>query len=161
MLVGEIAGGKMLKRKNVLCNTFLYYNMKDGEQTDLGIKPVFKTKGAAAADVAIPYDVTIPAKSSFKVDLMIGFEIAEGSCIKMYPRSSLLINYGLLSPVTIIDWDYRFEHVHWQCFNLTDHDVHLEKGTRVAQIMLLEQSMEGDWERENTVRTGGHGSTGV
>lgn len=151
-----------MKQKKVECNTFIYYKTDEkGNRFDEGIKPVFKTKGAAAADVAIPNDVIIPAHSSAKVDLMIGFEIPEGYCIKMYPRSSLMVNHGLLSPVTIIDWDYRFMHVHWQCYNLTDKDVSLTKGTRVTQIMLVEQSYEGDWERENVVREGGHGSTGV
>lgn len=98
-----------------------------------GIMPVFKTKGAACADVAIPERTPILAHQTVKIDLNISFDIPEGYKVIMYPRSSLLVKLGLMSPVSIIDSDYK-GHVHVPIHNLTNNTIFLEAGERVAQI---------------------------
>lgn len=125
-----------------------------------GNLPVYKTKLAACADVSIPYDIVIPAKSAVKFDLLIGFNIHDDMKIIMYPRSSLLINKGLVQPTSIIDADYSGKHVHVPFYNPTDHDIVLERGERVAQIECVPRYDCRDWVHETNERTGGFGSTG-
>lgn len=125
-----------------------------------GIMPVYKTKEAACADVSLPHAVTIKPNEILKVDLLVGFDIPAGSKIVMYPRSSLLMKYGLMSPTSIIDSDYRGRHIHWPVINLGGDPITLDKGTRVAQIELCQTEQVTDWEMERVERTGGFGSTG-
>jgi deoxyuridine 5'-triphosphate nucleotidohydrolase len=125
-----------------------------------GIMPVYKTKEAACADVALPYPVTIKPGEVVKVDLLVGFDIPNGKKIVMYPRSSLLMKYGLMSPTSIIDSDYRGQHIHWPVINLGGDPITLDTGTRVAQIELCSTEQVVDWDLERNERTGGFGSTG-
>lgn len=155
----------MKKDKKISCPAYLFYEQdaagnrkQDGIQ---GINPVYMTKGAACADVAVPYDITVRAHTVEKFDLWIGFEIPEGYKVIMYPRSSLLIKYGFMMSVSIIDSDYSGQHVHVPIYNPTDNDIVLEKGARVAQVECTPVYDCEDWEHKNEERSnGGFGSTG-
>lgn len=125
-----------------------------------GHLPTYKTKEAACADVALPCDVTIYPGEVVKIDLLIGFEIPNGYKLVMYPRSSLLVNSGVISPTSIIDSDYSGKHIHWPAVNVSRKDAEFKAGTRVAQIELVPCTQVADWGRENIERTGGFGSTG-
>ena len=125
-----------------------------------GKTPVYKTREAACADVILPVDVTLRGSSIQKVPLDLAFEIPNGYKIIMYPRSSLLINYGLMSPTSIIDSDYNGKEIHWPVVNLKKKVITLKAGTRVAQIECVPCTQVVNWERENVERTGGFGSTG-
>jgi len=125
-----------------------------------GNLPVYKTKLAACADVSLPVDIRIPARSSFKVDLLIGFNIPDDMKIMMYPRSSLLVMKGLIQPTSVIDADYSGQHVHVPFYNPTDHEIVLEQGERVAQIECVPRYDCRDLIHETNERTGGFGSTG-
>ena len=126
--------------KKVECDCYLFGEEQLVENrkklVPKGIMPVYKTKGAAAADCAIPETVTVPPHKTVVIDLWIGFDIPKGYCIKMYPRSSLLVKRGLMQPVSIIDQDYSGQRVHAPGHNMTDESVVLEKGERICQIML-------------------------
>ena len=125
-----------------------------------GKVPVYKTKQAACADVYLPEDVTIePGKVSCP-GLQLGFEIPAGNKIVMYPRSSLLVKFGIIQPTSIIDADYSGMEIHAPLYNATDKPVTLKAGDRVAQIELQEYSRVLDWNFESNERTGGFGSTG-
>ena len=100
-----------------------------------GAVPVFKTEGAACADVCLPETITIEPHARFCIPLRIGFDIPKGYKIVMYPRSSLLVKRGIFSPTSIIDSDYKGE-IHFVGFSVTDYYIKLESGTRVAQIEL-------------------------
>ena len=128
-----------------------------------GIPPAYTTIEAAAADIAIPYEITIPAKSVVYVDLLLRTNIEIGNCLLMFPRSSLLIKHGLFMPVSVIDSDYKL-NIHVPMYNVTDTDVTLEKGTRVAQVMLQDchNRVTSNFTNEiNEIRQGGCGSTGT
>ena len=140
----------------VYCKPIIFTDDKGNS----GNKPKFMTKFAACADVAIPYDITIKPGETCKFDLLLGFDIPCEYKIVMYPRSSLLIKHGLLSPTSIIDADYSGQHVHWPVVNVGKEEVTLEKGTRVCQIEIQPCSQVIEWDREDTKRTGGFGSTG-
>ena len=125
-----------------------------------GKVPVYKTKQAACADVYLPEDVTIEPGKVACPGLQLGFEIPAGSKIVMYPRSSLLVKFGIIQPTSIIDADYSGMEVHAPLYNTTNKSVTLKAGDRVAQIELQEYSRVLDWNFESNERTGGFGSTG-
>lgn len=125
-----------------------------------GKMPVYKTKEAACADMALPKAISINPGEVVRVDLLVGFEIPNGKKIIMYPRSSLLDNYKVMSPTSIIDSDYSGRHVHFIAINLGKEPVVLDRDTRVVQIECVPCEQVADWGRENTERTGGFGSTG-
>lgn len=94
------------------------------------------TAGAAAADVCTPERIVIKAGQIKKIPLGVGFMIPKGYCVKMYPRSSLMIKKGLIQPVSIIDSDFSGCEVHCPLYNCTQEDCILEAGERVAQVQL-------------------------
>lgn len=158
----------MAQKKNVECYCYLFgtEHMVENRRKIVpkGIMPVYKTKEAACADIAVPDEVIVPAGKSVMVDLWIGFEIPKGYKIIMYPRSSLLIKKGLIQPVSIIDSDYSGQRVHAPLFNPTTQDIKLEAGERVAQIECVPVYDCTEWNHENTERAsvnGGFGSTGA
>ena len=125
-----------------------------------GKVPVYKTKQAACADVYLPEDVTIEPGKVACPGLQLGFDIPADCKIVMYPRSSLLIKFGIMQPTSVIDADYSGMEVHTPLYNTTNKPVTLKADTRVAQIELQKYSRILDWGFEPTERTGGFGSTG-
>lgn len=125
-----------------------------------GKVPAYKTKQAACADVYLPEDVTIEPGKVACPGLQLGFEIPAGNKIVMYPRSSLLVKFGIIQPTSIIDADYSGMEIHAPLYNATDKPVTLKAGDRVAQIELQEYLRVLDWNFESNERTGGFGSTG-
>lgn len=125
-----------------------------------GKAPVYKTKEAACADMSLPKAINLNPGEVVHVDLLVGFEIPNGKKLVMYPRSSLLFKYGIMSPTSIIDSDYSGRHVHFIAINLGKEPVVLDRDTRVVQIECVPCEQVADWERENIERTGGFGSTG-
>ena len=125
-----------------------------------GKVPVYKTKQAACADVFLPEDVTIEPGKVACPGLQLGFNIPAGNKIVMYPRSSLLVKFGIMQPTSIIDADYSGMEIHVPLYNTTDKPIRLKAGDRVAQIELHEYERILDWNFEDNERTGGFGSTG-
>ena len=125
-----------------------------------GKVPVYKTKQAACADVFLPEDVTVEPGKVACPGLQLGFNIPAGNKIVMYPRSSLLVKFGIMQPTSIIDADYSGMEIHVPLYNTTDKPVTLKAGDRVAQIELHEYERILDWNFEDNERTGGLGSTG-
>lgn len=155
----------MPNKKHIECECYIFYKEEEtstGKQRKmLGHKPVYKTAGAACADVALPERVVIKPHNTEKINLQIAFEIPVGYCIKMYPRSSLLIKKNLMSPVSIIDSDFSGQKVHAVLHNLGSTDIILEAGERVAQIECVPVYDCADWEHECNKRDpNGFGGTG-
>ena len=155
-----------MKKKNIVnCTAYLFYEQnEDGSRKVdgiIGLQPVYQTKKAACADLAMPYPATIPPQSVMKFDLWIGFEIPEGYKIIMYPRSSLLTKKKLVQPVSIIDKDYSGQHIHVPLVNFTNEPIELDKGERIAQIECVPAYDCVDWTRIECDRIGGFGSTGA
>lgn len=125
-----------------------------------GKVPVYKTRQAACADVFLPEDVTIEPGKVACPGLQLGFSIPAGNKIVMYPRSSLLVKFGIMQPTSIIDADYSGMEIHVPLYNTTDKPVTLKAGNRVAQVELHEYERILDWNFEDNERTGGLGSTG-
>ena len=125
-----------------------------------GKVPVYKTRQAACADVFLPEDVTVEPGKVACPGLQLGFNIPAGNKIVMYPRSSLLVKFGIMQPTSIIDADYSGMEIHVPLYNTTDKPITLKAGDRVAQIELHEYERILDWNFEDNERTGGFGSTG-
>ncbi|MBD5398508.1 hypothetical protein HDR60_03305 [bacterium] len=125
-----------------------------------GIPPVYKTKGAACADLALPNMIMIGPNKALSINLKIGFDIPEGMKVVMYPRSSLFAKYSILMPVSVIDSDYKDKPVHAFLYNCSDKPVRLEAGERVCQIECVPAVNCVSWDRNDVERDGGLGSTG-
>lgn len=129
---------------------------------DLGIRPVFKTKEAACADLATPIPFTIAAHTTVKIPLNIRLDIPEGYNAKIYPRSSLLVKYNILAPTSIIDADYK-GIVHLVLTNLGDTAVSFNRGDRLCQIEIQKVGPKPtEWEVESNDRSQeGFGGSGL
>lgn len=147
--------------KKVSCDVY-HFGSTHGPRGRIikGFVPEYATSGVAAADIRLPEDVEIPPRSTVVVPLRIGFDIPDGWCVKMYPRSSLLPKYGIISPVSIIDRDYSSQEVHAILHNTLDTPKCLQRGDRVLQVMLEKVQEVSEWTRSEKVREGGLGSTG-
>lgn len=93
------------------------------------------------------------------LDKILGMHYCDKWCMKLYPRSSMGMKYGLRFSNTtgIIDSDYRGNimievSVDKVCF--------LEKGERIAQGILTPYFVFEDEEEPVKTRNGGMGSTG-
>lgn len=95
------------------------------------------------------------------------FDIPEGHVLKVYPRSSMAIKYGLglVNSTGIIDSDYTNE-LFVAIFNSGDMPINIYSGDRIAQAQLCETITYDLVETkepitQKTDRVGGIGSTGV
>lgn len=126
------------------------------------------TKGSALAagyDLYASESGIIPGhgQTLIKTDLTIIVPI--GTYGRVAPRSGLAVKHGISTGAGVVDADYRGE-VMVVLFNHSDKDFKVEKGDRIAQLV-LEQIVNADIkvitaeELDSTVRgEGGFGSTG-
>lgn len=126
------------------------------------------TKGSALAagyDLYASESGIIPGhgQTLIKTDLTIIVPI--GTYGRVAPRSGLAVKHGISTGAGVVDADYRGE-VMVVLFNHSDKDFKVEKGDRIAQLV-LEQIVNADIkvitaeELDTTVRgEGGFGSTG-
>ena len=129
----------------------------------IGDLPVYSTNEAAGADVALPEKVTISAHGMTAwVELNVGFDIPEGYCIMLLPRSSTSRKWCVLCDTGVIDSDYKNEHIHCALINVTDEDITIPKGTRIVQLLILPVYHATNWKCLNNIRDSkkGSGSTG-
>lgn len=131
------------------------------------IIPQYKTDHSAGADVSILEDVTIEAHSIELCRTGLVCVPPHGCYWEVYARSSLPLkhNLTLANNVGIIDPDYcgPKDELKVMLYNFSDFPVKLEKGTRVAQLVLRKHNQCHMKERANTLfaSRGGFGSTGI
>ena len=129
-----------------------------------GESPVYSTKQAAGADIALPKDIIIKAHSIVTwIDLEVGFDIPKGFCIMLQPRSSTSRKWHVLCDTGIIDSDYKLENIHCGLVNITNEDITIPKGTRIVQLLILPVYHATNWKCLNNIRDSkkGSGSTGL
>lgn len=126
--------------------------------------PIYKTSGSAGADVFSMCDTIIsPGKiemisTGLKLEIPVGYEIQIRSRSGLASKGIFVIN----SPGTI-DSDYRDE-IKVLLYNASDIDFQVEKGMRIAQMILSQyyiMKFEPSSKLNETTRTGGFGSTGI
>ena len=130
--------------------------------------PVYKTAGAAGADVCahVAEPVLLQPGTSALIPTGLNLEIPEGYEVQVRPRSGLAFKHGvtvLNSPGTI-DSDYRGE-LKVLLVNFSTEDFVVNDGERIAQMVIARHETacfeEVDVLDETERGTGGYGHTGV
>lgn len=128
--------------------------------------PEYKTRGAAAMDLASRVDLTLQPGEVIRVPLNVAIEPPPGHFVLLAARSSLW-KRGL-SPVNgigIIDEDYAGDEneYHAALRNFTDEPVEIKKGDRLVQMMVLpvERAELVEVETLGNRNRGMSGSTGI
>ena len=127
--------------------------------------PAYATQGAAGMDVVAAENITLRPGSRHAVATGFAVAIPQGYEIQVRPRSGLALKHGITVPNTpgTIDSDYRGE-LKVIMINLSDDNFPIQRGDRIAQLVLAPVTVAG-WEEvedlDETARgAGGFGSTG-
>lgn len=127
--------------------------------------PEYKTAGAAAFDVYSREEVSIQPHSVGYAPLNLALQLPEDHWALVAARSSLH-KRGLMlaNGIGVGDYDYRGDGDEYKAalLNFTDKPVVIEKGERIAQIIILPRTQVEFIEKStfDTKDRGGFGSTG-
>ena len=128
--------------------------------------PSYGTDEAAGFDLAAAHDVTVAARSIALVRTGLVIEVPSGHFLAIFARSSTPLKRGLMvaNGVGVIDPDYcgPRDEVMIQLLNVTDTDVPVNRGDRLAQGIVL-PAPRVTWHEVETIRAatrGGFGATG-
>lgn len=128
--------------------------------------PVHKTAGAVAVDLCSRIDLDIKAEEIAYIPMNVAIKIPDGYFILLAPRSSTH-KMGLvgINSVGIFDRDYcgDADEYHFAVRNYTKSDVHIEKGTRLCQLVLIkcETFDFQEVDEMDSISRGGFGTTGI
>jgi len=102
--------------------------------------PAYKTSGAAGMDLYARAETIIEPRSVGYVSLNIALEVPEGYWVLLAARSSTH-KQGIMAAngIGIGDADFNGDNdeYHFAAFNFTDEPVTIEKGQRIAQMIIL------------------------
>jgi dUTP pyrophosphatase len=128
--------------------------------------PAYGTEESAAFDLAAAHDLTIGARSIALVRTGLVIEVPRGHFLAIFARSSTPLKRGLVvaNGVGVIDPDYcgPTDEVMIQLLNVTDADVEVRRGDRLAQGIVL-AAPRVTWDDVQDIRVtarGGFGATG-
>lgn len=102
--------------------------------------PEYKTSGAVAMDLALREGATIPPHEVIRLPLNVAIKPPAGHFILLAARSSLYKRgLAMRNSVGVFDEDYTGDNDEYQAvlYNFTDGNVRVEKGDRVAQIIVI------------------------
>ncbi len=128
--------------------------------------PEYKTRGSACMDLVAGQDTTIAPRQIGYIPLNVAIEPPVNCWVLLAARSSLH-KIGLLpaNGIGIGDSDFKGDNDEYKLivYNFTDSTVSVEKGTRVAQILLVnyEKIEIEETDTLNNSDRGGIGSTGL
>ena len=128
--------------------------------------PSYKSKGAAGFDVYARETMTIPPGQVCYIPLNVVLEIPEGCWILLAPRSSThKLGITAANAIGVGDRDFCGDNdeYHFAALNFTDKEVTVERGARIAQMVVLSHHLVSFEEVASFGREdrGGFGSTGV
>ena len=128
--------------------------------------PSYQTAKAAAMDLASRQTVTIEPGSVAQLPLNIALQIPEDYFVLIAARSSLYKRgLSLANGIGIGDADYCGDGDEYRAtvYNFTQQPVTINKGERVAQMIILKREVIDLTETEQLaqINRGGFGSTGV
>ena len=128
--------------------------------------PQYKTAGAAGFDLYARTTITIKPKGIAYIPMNVVLEIPPGTWVLMAPRSSThKLGITAANSICIGDGDFCGDNdeYHFAAFNFTDTEVTIERGMRIAQMVLVNYSQVQFEEVESFQREnrGGFGSTGL
>jgi dUTP pyrophosphatase len=128
--------------------------------------PGYGTGESAGFDLAASQDITIAPRQIALVRTGLVIEVPSGHFLGIFARSSTPLKRGLMvaNGVGIVDPDYAgpSDEVLIQVLNISDRDVHVRRGDRLAQGIVL-PSPRVTWDEVAEIREqvrGGFGSTG-
>ncbi len=142
----------------------IYPDLEFTLRTENAYPPIRGTEGSSGLDVFSPIDVTVPARKDTLIPLDITFDIPFGWDLSVYNKSGVATKKKLIKGAELIDSDYLGNcHIHF--FNLSDTDIEIKKGDKIAQLVMREvwmgQLKQVDEITKKTERgEGGFGSTG-
>jgi dUTP pyrophosphatase len=129
--------------------------------------PGYGTDEAAGFDLAAAHDVTIAPRHIALVRTGLVIEVPTGFFLAIVARSSTPLKRGLAvaNGVGVIDPDYSgpTDEIMIQLLNITDADVHVKRGDRLAQGIVL-AAPRVSWDEVAEIRDasrGGFGATGT
>jgi dUTP pyrophosphatase len=129
------------------------------------VLPKYETSGSSGMDLAANISTNIKPGNSAIIPTGLALSIPKGFEIQIRPRSGLAAKkqISVLNTPGTIDADYRGE-IKVILINLSDNDFIVEKGLRIAQMVVcpvIQAQLEEVEELNDTVRgKGGFGSTG-
>ncbi|MEA2056169.1 MAG: dUTP diphosphatase [Patescibacteria group bacterium] len=127
--------------------------------------PEYKTEGAAGFDLYSRLEMKVPAQTIAYIPLNIAMQLPQGYWALLAARSSLH-KKGLMlaNGIGIGDYDYRGDEDEYKAavFNFSQDEVVVEKGERIAQMLILpiEKAKFEELSVFETENRGGFGSTG-
>ena len=128
--------------------------------------PEYQTKGAVAFDLYAREDAVVAPKEIARIAGNVIIETPPGYMFMVVPRSSTPRKYGLSIPqgIGIIDQDFCVpeDQLILQLYSFADKPVTIERGTRLAQAVLVKIAL-AEFEEVNEIAPnsrGGFGSTG-
>jgi dUTP pyrophosphatase len=129
--------------------------------------PAYGTSEAAGFDFAAAHDVTVAPRSIALVRTGLVIGVPPGHFLAIFARSSMPLKRGLMvaNGVGVIDPDYcgTRDEVMIQVLNVTDRDVTISRGDRIAQGIIL-PAPRVTWDEVEEIRPvtrGGFGATGT
>ena len=100
-----------------------------------GSLPEYASAGAAGADLCASEASTIPPRGRAAVATAAHLQIPPGHVGLVWPRSGLAVRHGIDTLAGVVDSDYRGE-VRVVLVNHGDEPFHIERGDRIAQLLL-------------------------
>jgi dUTP pyrophosphatase len=128
--------------------------------------PAYGTHESAGFDLAAAHDLVVVPRQIALVRTGLVIEVPPGHFLGIFARSSTPLKRGLLvaNGVGVIDRDYSGpnDEIMIQVLNVAEHDVHISRGDRLAQGIVL-PAPRVTWEEVGEIREvtrGGFGATG-
>ena len=128
--------------------------------------PSYGTSEAAGFDLASAHDVVVQPRQIVLVRTGLVIQVPTGYFLAIFARSSTPLKRGLMvaNGVGVLDPDYSGpnDEVMIQVMNVTESDVQIRRGDRLAQGIVLPASRVA-WEEVDEIREttrGGFGATG-
>jgi dUTP pyrophosphatase len=128
--------------------------------------PSYGTNEAAGFDLASAHDLVVGARQIALVRTGLVIEVPTGHFLAIFARSSTPLKRGLIvaNGVGVIDSDYSGpnDEVMIQVMNVTESDVRISRGDRLAQGIVL-PAPRITWDEVTAIREvtrGGFGATG-
>jgi dUTP diphosphatase len=129
--------------------------------------PTYGTEEAAGFDLAAAHDLTVAPRQIALVRTGLVIEVPTGHFLGIFARSSTPLKRGLVvaNGVGILDPDYSgpTDEVMIQVLNVTETDVNIRRGDRLAQGIVL-SAPRITWTEVAEIRDiarGGFGATGT